>query len=239
MTDEKRRYPRIECKGTAGVQMAPGGSRCPATIVNLSVGGCLLVLKEPQSISLGTIVELTFTINNLPFRTPAQLKAKQSDTAIGFEFRLLTDSIRRQIEALLEQLIEDLPARSSLRGPGEQRRYPRLECAGPATVQIAPGEEHCPATIANLSSGGCLMVLRRPKRLSKDMLVEMTFDVNHLPFRVRGLVRAIRSDTAIGFQFHLLSERVRKQLDDLMKEIMENIMKRQAERKRTSLGDGG
>jgi c-di-GMP-binding flagellar brake protein YcgR len=239
MTDEKRRYPRIACKGTAGVQMAPGGSRCPAIIVNLSAGGCLLVLKEPQSISQDAIVELTFTINNLPFRTPGQVKAKRSDTAIGFEFRLLSDSLRRQIEALSERLIEELPARSSLRGPGEQRRNPRLDCAGPATVQIAPGEELCPATISNLSAGGCLMVLRRPQRLSQDMLVELTFGVNHLPFRVRGLVRAIRSDTTIGFQFHLLSERVRKQLDDLMKEIMENIMKRQADRKRTSLGDGG
>lgn len=197
------------------------------------------MLKEPQSISLGTIVELTFTVNNLSFRTPAQLKAKRSDTAIGFEFPSLSDSLRTRIEALLERLIEDLPARSALRGPGEQRRYPRLECAGPATVQIAPSEELYTATVANLSAGGCLLVLRRPKRLSKDTMVELTFDVNHLPFRVRGLVRAIRSDTTVGFQFHLLSERVRKQLEDLMKEIMENIMKRQADRKRTSLGDSG
>jgi len=81
------------------------------------------------------------------------------------------------------------------------------------------------------------MVLRRPQRISQDKLVELTFEINHLPFRVRGQVRAIRSNTTIGFQFPLLSERVRKQLEDLMKELMENIIKRQANRKRASSGD--
>jgi hypothetical protein len=65
------------------------------------------------------------------------------------------------------------------------------------------------------------------------MLVELTFEINHLPFRVRGQVKALRTDTTIGFQFPLLSERVRNQLEDLMKELMENIMRRQAARKKT------
>jgi hypothetical protein len=65
------------------------------------------------------------------------------------------------------------------------------------------------------------------------MLVELTFEIDHLPFRVRGQVKAIRTDRTIGFQFPLLSERVRNQLEDLMKELIENIMKRQAARKRT------
>jgi hypothetical protein len=65
------------------------------------------------------------------------------------------------------------------------------------------------------------------------MLVELTFEINHLPFRVRGQVKAIRTDTTIGFQFPLLSERVRNQLEDLMKELMATIMKQQAARTRT------
>jgi hypothetical protein len=65
--------------------------------------------------------------------------------------------------------------------------------------------------------------------------VELTFNVHHLSFRVRGQVRAIRSDSTIGFQFPVLSERARKQLDDLMKELMADMRKRQAERKRATL----
>jgi hypothetical protein len=233
MTKEQRRYPRVECTGEAGVQIAPRSSCCAAKIVDLSAGGCLLVLKHPQCLTQDTIVDLTFTINNLPFRTLGQVKAKRSDKAIGFQFRSLSDSLRRQLEELLQQLIENRPARSLLRGLREKRRYPRIKCTGPAAVQIAAGEESCPATIVNLSARGCLLHLRRPQRLWRDMLVELTFEINHLPFRVRGQVKAIRTDTTIGFQFPLLSERVRNQLEDLMKELMATIMKQQAARTRT------
>jgi c-di-GMP-binding flagellar brake protein YcgR len=237
MTKEQRRNPRFECTGEAGVQLAAGELRCPARIVNLSEGGCLLILKEPQCLLQDTIVELTFGVNNLLLRAPGQVKAKRSETAIGFQFTLLSDRLRRQLKELIERLVEDLPTSRSPRGPLERRRYRRLDCTGPSTVQFAAGEALCPATIANLSTGGCLIVLREPQLLSQDMLVELTFDINHLPFRVRGQVRTLHSDTTIGFQFPQLSERVRKQLEDLMKELMENILKRQANRKRFSPGE--
>jgi c-di-GMP-binding flagellar brake protein YcgR len=127
MTKEQRRYPRVECTGDAGVQIAPSGSCCAAKIVDLSAGGCLLVLKQPQCLTQDTTVELTFTINNLPFRTLGQVKAKRSDKAIGFQFRSLSDSLRRQLEELLQQLIENRPARSLLQGLREKRHYPRIK----------------------------------------------------------------------------------------------------------------
>jgi hypothetical protein len=179
-----------------------------------------------------TIAELTFTINNQPIKALGQVKAKRSETVIGFQFRLLSNSLRKQLEGVLEQLIEQIPAMSLLRATREKRRYPRIKCTGPAAVQIAAGES-CPATIVNLSATGCLVHFRKPQRLSRDTLVELTFDINHLPFRVRGQVKAIRTDTTIGFQFPLLSERVRTQLEDLMKELTADITRRQAAGKRT------
>ena len=234
MTKEQRRNPRFECTGEAGIQFAAGELPCPAKIVNLSEGGCLLVLKEPRCLSQDTIVELTFGINNLLLRALGQVKAKRSDTTIGFQFTLLSERHKRQLKELIERLVEDLPTSRLPRGPGERRRYPPLDCTGPSTVQLGAGEAFCPATIANLSTGGCLMVLREPQPLSQDMLVELTFSINHLPFRVRGQVRTLHSDTTIGFQFPQLSERVRKQLEELMKEIMENILKRQVNRKKSA-----
>ena len=79
------------------------------------------------------------------------------------------------------------------------------------------------------------MVLRQPQLLRKDTLVELTFNIHHLSFRVSGQVRAVRSDSTIGFQFPALSERVRKELDDLMKELVADIRKRQAKRTAMSL----
>ena len=78
------------------------------------------------------------------------------------------------------------------------------------------------------------MVLRHPQHLATDTLVELTFNIHHLSFRVRGQVRAIRSDGTIGFQFPALSERVRRDLDELMEELVEDIRMRQVERQAMS-----
>lgn len=235
MTTEQRKYPRVDCSGTANVKLAANEAPLPADIVNLSAGGCLLVLKEPRPLSQDTIVELTFKVDNFQeVQAPGQVAAKRSDTAIGFQFPSLSDTLRRRLDQLIGQLIKCLPIRSSLAGYQEKRRHSRLGCTGPAAVQLAANEPLIAGTIVDLSSGGCRMVLRHPQHLPTDTLVELTFNIHHLSFRVRGQVRAIRSDGTIGFQFPALSERVRRELDDLMEELVEEIRMRQAERQAVS-----
>ena len=75
------------------------------------------------------------------------------------------------------------------------------------------------------------MILQKPQSLPQDTMVELTFQINSLPFRVKGQVREIRSDTRIGFEFPLLSKKVRRQLEDLVDELIGNIVKRFAQRK--------
>lgn len=106
----------------------------------------------------------------------------------------------------------------------ELRRAPRLQCSGLAGIQTLPAcEKPVPAKIMNLSIGGCLMELDRPLTLAIDEIVELIFCVNQMPFRVRGKVRAIRSETTVGFQFPQLSDRVRVQLEDLVGELIEHL----------------
>lgn len=108
----------------------------------------------------------------------------------------------------------------------ELRSTPRLQCFGHAGVQTLPAYElPCPARIINLSLGGCLMALETPQELVMDEIVELIFCVNQLPFRVRGKVRSLRSETLIGFQFFHLSNRTRTQLEDLIKEMIEQLAK--------------
>jgi hypothetical protein len=61
--------------------------------------------------------------------------------------------------------------------------------------------------------------------------VELTFQINNLPFRVSGQVKGTRSDARIGLKFPLLSKSVRRQLEDLVEELIDNVVKRFAERK--------
>ena len=112
------------------------------------------------------------------------------------------------------------------KGDEELRRTPRLQCSGLAGIQMLPAcEKPCPARIVNLSIGGCLMESERSLGLEIDEIVELIFCVNQMPFRVRGQVRAIRSKTLVGFQFPQLSDRVRRQLEDLVGELIEHLAK--------------
>ncbi|MGD0942248.1 MAG: PilZ domain-containing protein [Terracidiphilus sp.] len=121
----------------------------------------------------------------------------------------------------------EVPKAEEKPDPGaELRKAPRLQCSGLAGIQTLPAvEKPCPAKIINLSIGGCLMEFERPLQLATDEIVELIFCVNHMPFRVRGQVRAIRSETLVGFQFPMLSDRIRRQLEDLVGELIDHLKK--------------
>jgi hypothetical protein len=64
------------------------------------------------------------------------------------------------------------------------------------------------------------MKLQQPLTVSVNEIVELIFNVNHMPFRARGKVRVIRSKSLVGFQFPQLSERARLQIEDLIDELI-------------------
>jgi hypothetical protein len=108
----------------------------------------------------------------------------------------------------------------------ELRSSPRLQCSGLAGIQTLPANERpCPAKIINLSIGGCLMKAERPLNIVVDEIVELIFCVNRIPFRVRGKVRAVRSEALTCFQFPYLSARSRRQLEELIGELIEHLVK--------------
>ncbi len=104
----------------------------------------------------------------------------------------------------------------------EQRRHRRHRCSGSAEVFLTAESAACAGSVVNLSVTGCLLILKEPQRLVRDARVELTFTVNHLPFRVLGEVKAIRSDKEFGLYFPALSQRIRNRLEDLMKELAES-----------------
>jgi hypothetical protein len=132
-----------------------------------------------------------------------------------------------ELKTAEEQKTPEEPKAQEKPEPGEElRRAPRLQCSGLAGIQTLPAvEKPCPAKIINLSVGGCLIESEVPLTLAMDEIVELIFCVNHMPFRVRGKVRSIRSATLMGFQFPQISDRVRRQLEDLVGELIERLAK--------------
>jgi c-di-GMP-binding flagellar brake protein YcgR len=229
MGKEQRCNPRFECSGAAGVQIERDADPSPARIVNLSLDGCLIVLQKPLSLSQDTIVELTFTINDQPFRVWGRVRAIRSDTTVGFHFPLLCERVRTRIASLIEQLIDDLLSKDTLTCAEEQRRYPRIACNCTAGIRMAAGEAFVPASVVNLSAGGCLMILEDPQRLPRGRTVELAFQINRLPFRVHGQVKTIRSETRVGFQFSHMDEHLQRRLEGQVEALIRNLVKRYQE----------
>jgi len=69
------------------------------------------------------------------------------------------------------------------------------------------------------------MELKAPLDLAMDEIVELLFNVNQMPFRVRATVRALRSKGLVGFEFLQLSERTRRHLCELIGELIEGLIK--------------
>ena len=104
--------------------------------------------------------------------------------------------------------------------PGSDKRlHSRIECQGTATILTKQGAPRCEAKILDLSFGGCLMEVENHHDLALETMVELTFSVNYEPFRIRGEVRSLRSERAVGFQFHSLSPRTTGRLKELIADL--------------------
>ena len=103
---EQRRYPRFSCGGVADVAIVGASAHCPARIMDLSREGCLLALQIPRFVAEGATVELTFTVNQLPFRVRATVCSLRSEKKAGCEFSGVSQRTLHQLDELIEELLE-------------------------------------------------------------------------------------------------------------------------------------
>lgn len=75
--------------------------------------------------------------------------------------------------------------------------------------------------IEDLSLGGCLMELSDRFWFHEGEPVEMTFCVRQLPLRVQGSIRQLHPNKGLGVEFTLLTERGKRQLLELIRELDE------------------
>jgi hypothetical protein len=75
--------------------------------------------------------------------------------------------------------------------------------------------------IANLSLHGCRMQLTDPHSFRRGEALEITFCVRQLPVRVQGFVRQVHLGHAVGVEFTMMSERGKRQLLELIRELDE------------------
>lgn len=104
MYSEKRRHRRIDCSGGATMQVSPNGTAVRARVLDVSVEGCLLQFLKTPKLEIEQTVDLTFTVNNLPFHVLAQVRSLREHQKVGLQFPQLRERIRLQLEDLVDEL---------------------------------------------------------------------------------------------------------------------------------------
>ncbi len=100
----------------------------------------------------------------------------------------------------------------------EGRQTRRYSCYGPIEFRI---HDWCTCTgkILNLCLDGCLIKPSQPTDYAVGDRLDLRFEVNRLSFRVQCIVRRLSPDGTLGIEILLLSDRSRKQLNELIQEL--------------------
>lgn len=111
----------------------------------------------------------------------------------------------------IEGVRPDLPAKK------DKRRHERLKCDGIAEVHLPHAGLRIAGRVSDLSIAGCF-IEASSVNLERGTLVEILFKANRFCFRVAGNVTALRR-TGMGIAFLHPSDRVQKQICELVKEL--------------------
>ncbi len=103
----KRRHKRVHCMGSADVYATPTSAPQMARIRDLSLEGTLLALEAAQDPEQGALVEIAFTVNQLPFRVRAIVRSVRPNHLIGVEFELISERTRGRLHDLILELEEE------------------------------------------------------------------------------------------------------------------------------------
>jgi len=100
----------------------------------------------------------------------------------------------------------------------ERRKKPRYLCHGPIDFCIQ-GWYLQKGRILNLCLDGCLIEPQRANDYDVGDELEMRFEVNGLTFRARCIVRRVQPSGGLGVEILSLSDRSRRQLQELVDEL--------------------
>jgi hypothetical protein len=100
----------------------------------------------------------------------------------------------------------------------EDRKTRRYSCYGPIEFRIQDWYTFT-GRILNLCLDGCLIQPSQPTDCVVGERLDLRFEVNRLSFRVQCIVRHISPDGTLGIEILLLSDRSRRQLNELIEEL--------------------
>jgi len=113
---ERRTQSRHEVDTSAVIYLVKVGSRLPARILDLSIGGCRIRTNDRFPVGIYTRVEAEFRLEGLPFRLGGVIQSIHDQQQVGLRFLDMSDRKREQVEQLIEE-IEEMRAGRRVSGP--------------------------------------------------------------------------------------------------------------------------
>jgi hypothetical protein len=107
---------------------------------------------------------------------------------------------------------------SSIHDENDRRRAPRYPCHGPINFQIH-GWYLRTGRILNLCLDGCLIDPQLGTGYVVGDHLETRFEINRLSFRAKCVIRQMRPSGELGIEIVSLSDRSRRQLQQLLEEL--------------------
>ena len=112
----------------------------------------------------------------------------------------------------------------------DNRRHPRLACAGIARIRVLPEGAGQTGSLVNLSKRGCLFVSDKLLSGQPGSAIEIHLKVKGIDLRLPGIIRRIDKGIRAGIEFVELSARKCEQIDLLITELFELDKQKQAAR---------
>jgi len=100
--EERRRSPRIECRGTAEISTATNTAPVIGEITNISLHGCYV--KTTTVLALDTDVSLAVESLGISIRTQAKVRATYPSTGMGLCFGEMDAEQQAQVGLMLKAL---------------------------------------------------------------------------------------------------------------------------------------
>ena len=104
--ESRRANPRLQFKGRAEIRVLPDGQKAPATIIDLSLGGCCVELGGPMRVEAYSHVEIRLCVEGTNFQVAGIVRHRQDGFKIGVEFTDVSDRKAEQIRELMVFLFE-------------------------------------------------------------------------------------------------------------------------------------
>ncbi|MFP5235446.1 MAG: PilZ domain-containing protein [Acidobacteriota bacterium] len=105
--------------------------------------------------------------------------------------------------------------------PKCRRVHPRLECKGIVRMRLLPFGSFADGALADLSIRGCCITLEPADGGETGSAVEVLLNVKGIALRLNGSIRHVSRSARMGIEFADVSPRKKKQIEELMSELLE------------------